>query len=541
MENRLWSATERIDTVEISEEVVNLDQVDNAINLPKLNGMNNEITIEFWMKRSSTTSNETIYDNFHGSPNSSRACIISLNGGKLQFAVINNAQASSYVYYTYNGTVCDNQWHHIALTIDASDSLRYYVDGVQVYKRKGVGVTTDFSTFNQARIGARDNANPLLNKYNGALRQFAIWRIPLSSDDISTSYSQGEVQPHSGIVQYFPFNEGKGIRFVDQISKDTADTEYPSNGMNWTSHSYTTERKTTHGYRFGFNGKERDDEVSGAGNTIAFEARIYDSRLGRFFSVDPMISNYSDQSSYSFAVNSPIKLIDRKGMAPALPPWLRKVGAALGLVDDKKLEGGTLDVTVLQRDKRSKLPTDEGGWLDGVVQNVKDFWNELSKGKPIQEFHMGISISGKFGPLSGSYGPEVAIGNSKEPGIFSDEPGFQIAGRIKAGGGMSGVKLLDFLDPKSYRGSGVQVKFKIGVTAADEGTVNTKEGWSSSTEISREVSVLGSGAAVKQSSSDDGSKTSLDLEFKVGQKADVKLGKIDVKRKRSYTASRIWD
>ena len=42
-------------------------------------------------------------------------------------------------------------------------------------------------------------------------------------------------------------------------------------------------------YRFGFNGKENDNEVKGAGNSVDFGARIYDSRLGRWMSVDSLI------------------------------------------------------------------------------------------------------------------------------------------------------------------------------------------------------------------------------------------------------------
>jgi RHS repeat-associated protein len=67
------------------------------------------------------------------------------------------------------------------------------------------------------------------------------------------------------------------------------------------------------GYRFGFNGQEKDDEVSGAGNTIAYEERIYDSRLGRFNSVDPREKEYAWQSTYSYYANSPICIIDFKG------------------------------------------------------------------------------------------------------------------------------------------------------------------------------------------------------------------------------------
>ena len=40
-------------------------------------------------------------------------------------------------------------------------------------------------------------------------------------------------------------------------------------------------------YRYGFNGKENDNEVKGNGNSLDFGARIYDPRLGRWMSPDP--------------------------------------------------------------------------------------------------------------------------------------------------------------------------------------------------------------------------------------------------------------
>jgi RHS repeat-associated protein len=66
-------------------------------------------------------------------------------------------------------------------------------------------------------------------------------------------------------------------------------------------------------YRFGFNGKESDNEVSGTGNTMAFEARIFDARLGRFFSTDPWEYKYSWQTPYAYYKNSPIGQIDFLG------------------------------------------------------------------------------------------------------------------------------------------------------------------------------------------------------------------------------------
>jgi RHS repeat-associated protein len=69
----------------------------------------------------------------------------------------------------------------------------------------------------------------------------------------------------------------------------------------------------TVGYRFGWNGKPTDDEINGRGNTISFEARIYDSRTGRYFSGDPREKEYPWQSTYVYFSNSPIAIMDFLG------------------------------------------------------------------------------------------------------------------------------------------------------------------------------------------------------------------------------------
>ncbi len=81
-------------------------------------------------------------------------------------------------------------------------------------------------------------------------------------------------------------------------------------GMQMLERSLTN---TGEGYRFGFNGMEQDDEVSGNGNSMDFGARIYNSRIGRWFSLDPLMKKYLDVSPYCFAINDPIKFIDSDG------------------------------------------------------------------------------------------------------------------------------------------------------------------------------------------------------------------------------------
>jgi len=66
-------------------------------------------------------------------------------------------------------------------------------------------------------------------------------------------------------------------------------------------------------YRYGFNGKENDNEVKGQGNQQDYGMRIYDPRIGKFLSVDPITNQYPELTPYQFASNTPIQAIDLDG------------------------------------------------------------------------------------------------------------------------------------------------------------------------------------------------------------------------------------
>jgi RHS repeat-associated protein len=67
-------------------------------------------------------------------------------------------------------------------------------------------------------------------------------------------------------------------------------------------------------YRYGFNGKENDNEVKGEGNQQDYGMRIYDPRLGKFLSVDPLTKEYPELTPYQFASNRTIDGIDLDGL-----------------------------------------------------------------------------------------------------------------------------------------------------------------------------------------------------------------------------------
>ncbi|MEO6998853.1 MAG: RHS repeat-associated core domain-containing protein [Terracoccus sp.] len=65
-------------------------------------------------------------------------------------------------------------------------------------------------------------------------------------------------------------------------------------------------------YRYGFNGKENDNDIENGAQDYGM--RIYDGRLGRFLSVDPITKKYPELTPYQFASNRPIDGIDLDGL-----------------------------------------------------------------------------------------------------------------------------------------------------------------------------------------------------------------------------------
>lgn len=65
-------------------------------------------------------------------------------------------------------------------------------------------------------------------------------------------------------------------------------------------------------YRYGFNGKENDNDIENGAQDYGM--RIYDTRLGRFLSTDPLFKDYPFYTPYQFAGNTPIRAFDLDGL-----------------------------------------------------------------------------------------------------------------------------------------------------------------------------------------------------------------------------------
>lgn len=79
-------------------------------------------------------------------------------------------------------------------------------------------------------------------------------------------------------------------------------------GMRMPGRTYNVEN-----YRYGFNGKENQDELLGEDNAQDFGARMYDARVGRWWGLDPNQNSYAHLSPYNAMENNPIYFNDPDG------------------------------------------------------------------------------------------------------------------------------------------------------------------------------------------------------------------------------------
>jgi RHS repeat-associated protein len=155
-----------------------------------------------------------------------------------------------------------------------------------------------------------------------------------------------------------------------------------------------TPTKARREYLYGFNGKEKDDEIKGEGNSLDFGARIYDPRLGRFLSRDRFENKFPHQSPYVFAENSPISFQDINGDSAYYSVTYRDddiplltitvTGSVINLSNDKiDVHGLASEINAESKD------------LTMFGQTVSDFTYRNAEGERVTE-DVEVQLSFKF-------------------------------------------------------------------------------------------------------------------------------------------------
>ncbi len=129
-----------------------------------------------------------------------------------------------------------------------------------------------------------------------------------SSVVVSTvgSYSLGFVASGSvAVANFFHQSAGAPARIVlDDIELRLTEDVVASNCVSVNDADY----------RFAFNGMEKDDEIKTVkGGSYDFGSRIYDSRLGRWLSVDKYFDKFPSDATYMYCGDNPIYYVDPTG------------------------------------------------------------------------------------------------------------------------------------------------------------------------------------------------------------------------------------
>ena len=132
-------------------------------------------------------------------------------------------------------------------------------------------------------------------------------------------------------------------------------------------------------YRYGFNGKEKDDEVKGEGNWQDYGLRMYDPRIGRFPNMDPLSKDFPNFAPYQFAGNTPIAAIDLDGAEPKIVV----TGEVTGITKIKVYGAGNVKEILVRTYKTLVSYKDKEGDVKtlGVFNVTRDGWYDMGTDK----------------------------------------------------------------------------------------------------------------------------------------------------------------
>ena len=245
--------------------------------------------------------------------------------------------------------VADGKWHHIAAVYDGTNEYIYVdgqLDAVEYNPHNGQGLgragTTRYGYIGDGSESSTFNSTRNDYYYTGKVDEVRLWSTARSQAEIQANMNKRLKGCESGLVLYYDFNEGSGTEIYDKanhtyslfagtISWETSgapleDCAGPESTGTNTGGTVLAENSGKW-YRYGFNGQEKDDEVAGNGNSYTATFWQYDSRLGRRWNLDPVISPYL--SPYEVFINNPILYIDSNGDTPG-PPKPEKNGTSEG-------------------------------------------------------------------------------------------------------------------------------------------------------------------------------------------------------------------
>uniref|UniRef100_UPI003513D85E LamG-like jellyroll fold domain-containing protein n=1 Tax=uncultured Winogradskyella sp. TaxID=395353 RepID=UPI003513D85E len=179
---------------------INFDGDDDYITFRNNYSLNNNFTVETWIKPNSINGYSTVFSKKLASVNNS-GYDLSINNGQVLFNWYSNSG---------NGTIASNanintdRWYHLALSYDGA-TYRLFIDGIDIGTQSGVPTSPNVVSANvECILGAMDNAagpsNNTINNFHGWIDEVRIWNTALQVTQIREMMNQ-RIQENGGAVQ----------------------------------------------------------------------------------------------------------------------------------------------------------------------------------------------------------------------------------------------------------------------------------------------------------------------------------------------------
>ena len=252
------------------------------------------------------------------------------------------------------------------------------------------------------------------------------------------------------------------------------------------------------GYRYGYNGKEKDNNGELGLTTYDYGFRIYNPGLGKFLSVDPLTKSYPMLTPYQFASNSPVSGIDLDGLEyfyAANGTLLGKIGTStqVRLADNTVTEDQIKQVNnnTYSLDELNAHTTDVG--LDYHELNLRATLSTIRRTEghgtatPYDRMYGGETLSNDYAEHPGGqyWKNGKPVGKTKIPGSVKHSPAGAYQFTEPSYNGYVDAGLIDDFKPESQDKAAVmKIKERGALKAATTGEivkagVLLKQEWSS--------------------------------------------------------------
>jgi hypothetical protein len=160
---------------------------------------NNQLTIETWVKRSTSDNLQTIISNYQTITTTPYEFLFRIDNNKIRL-FLNSTLVTQSTSDIPVGT-----WTHLAATYDGA-SVKIYVNGV-------LEITSSFTgNLNSASYDLKIGGGLTNNTeyYSGDIGEVRLWKVARTASDIAANYQKQLFGNENGLVGYYKFNDGSG-------------------------------------------------------------------------------------------------------------------------------------------------------------------------------------------------------------------------------------------------------------------------------------------------------------------------------------------